>query len=160
MKIGELLVQNRVLSQEQVDRAVAEQVASGEPFGSVCERLFGVHPKVVEGAWAQQYASLVADVAARLDEIDLDAEQTITRRQAWQFRCAPLRYEDDQLIVATCVPSLPRALRFATTHIAAPVFFVLVSPEELANHLSKRFPMIGMDEEIIRRGFDSSIEAA
>lgn len=156
MKIGELLVQNGILTQGQVDRAAAEQVASGEPFGVVCERLFGVHPKVVEGAWAQQYASLVAKVPARLDEVDLDAEQSITRRQAWQFRCAPLRYEEDQLVVATCVPALPRALRFATTHIAAPVFFVLVTPEELAAHLTRRFPMIGMDEEIVRRGFEAA----
>lgn len=50
MRIGELLVQNGVLTQPQVDRAVAEQQESGEPFDVVCERLFGVHPKVVEGA--------------------------------------------------------------------------------------------------------------
>lgn len=156
MRIGELLVQNGVLTQPQVDRAVAEQQESGEPFGVVCERLFGVHPKVVEGAWAEQYARLVENVNAKLDQVDPAAEQVVTRRQAWQFRSAPLRYENDHLVVATCVPALPRALRFATTHIASPVFFVLVTPEELANHLTKRFPMIGMDADIIRRGFQAA----
>ncbi len=156
MRIGELLVQNGILTQSQVDRAVVEQKESGEPFGVVCERLFGVHPKVVEGAWAEQYAKLVAHVDARLNQVDPAAEQVVTRRQAWQFRSAPLRYEDDHLVIATCVPALARALRFATTHIASPVFFVLVTPEELAKHLSSRFPMIGMDEDIIRRGFQAA----
>ncbi len=156
MRIGEVLVQNGILTQSQVDRAVAEQRESNEPFGVVCERLFGVHPKVVEGAWAEQYAKLVATVDARLDAVDPAAESIVTRRQAWQFRCAPLRYEDDHLVIATCVPALPRALRFATTHIASPVFFVLVEPEQLAAHLTARFPMVGMDADIIRRGFQAA----
>jgi hypothetical protein len=156
MKIGELLVRHRILTQSQADAALAEQIKSGEPFGRVCERLFGVPPTLVEGAWAEQYASLVADVDARLDEVESAAEATVTRRQAWQFRVAPLRFEDGELVVATCVPSLPRALRFATSHIASPVFFVLVTPDELAAHLNRRFPMLGMDAEAVRRGFDAA----
>lgn len=156
MKIGEMLVRNKILSQAEVDRAVAEQRESSEPFGVVCERLFGVHPKVVEGAWAEQYASLVAKVPARLDEVDTIAEAMVSRRQAWQFRVAPLRFEEDELVVATCVPDLPRALRFATTHIAAPVFFVLVTPEELGAHLERRFPMMGMDADVLRKGFHAA----
>ncbi len=153
MRIGELLVHHGVLTQRQVDLAVAEQRESGEPFGVVCERLFGVHPKVVEGAWAEQYAALVKAVDPKLNQLDPEAEALMTRRQAWQFRAAPLRFEDDHVVVVTCAESLARALRFATTHIAAPVFFVLVTPEQLAKHLTERFPMRGMDDEIVRRGF-------
>ncbi|MFO0828542.1 MAG: hypothetical protein U0572_10400 [Phycisphaerales bacterium] len=153
MRIGELLVRQGVLSQGQVERALAEQRHSGEPFGVVCERLFGIAPKLVEGAWATQYAELVSDVEARLSEVDPRAEASVTRRQAWQFKIAPLRFEDHQLVVATAGEFLPRALRFAMTHIAAEVFFVLVSPKELAHHLMERFPMLGMDEDMMRRGF-------
>jgi hypothetical protein len=156
MRIGEILIEQGVLTRDQVERALAAQRESSEPFGIVCERLFGLHPKVVEGAWAEQYAALVARVDPKLDQIDDEAEAVVTRRQAWQFRVAPLRFEtevDGALVLATCVEALPRALRFATTHIAHPVFFVLVPAETLANHLQARFPMLGMDAEIVRRGF-------
>ncbi|MBL9148768.1 MAG: hypothetical protein JNM94_08765 [Phycisphaerae bacterium] len=153
MRIGELLVRQGMLTQGQVDRALAEQRHTGEPFGVVCERLFGVAPKVIEGAWATQYAQIVANIEPKLDATDPAAEATVTRRQAWQFKVAPLRYDEGQLIVATSVEFLPRALRFALTHLAAEVFFVLVPPRDLARHLTERFPMLGMDEELLRRGF-------
>ena len=153
MRIGEILVRQGTLSQGQVDRALTEQRHTGEPFGVVCERLFGVSPKLVEGVWAAQYAQLVASVNPRLDELDPRAETIVTRRQAWQFKVAPLRYEDEQLIVATSAEHLPRALRFAITHIAAEVFFVLVTSKELARHLMERFPMLGMDDDMLKHGY-------
>ncbi|MDZ4832135.1 MAG: hypothetical protein SGJ09_18320 [Phycisphaerae bacterium] len=153
MRIGEILVRQGTLSRGQVDRALIEQRHSSEPFGVVCERLFGLSPKIVEGVWAAQYAQLVADVVPRLDQLDPRAESIVTRRQAWQFKLAPLRYEDEQLVVATSAEFLPRALRFAITHIAAEVFFVLVTSKELAQHLMERFPMLGMDEDMMKRGF-------
>ncbi len=150
------MIQQGILTQHQVELAVAEQRLSGEPFGVACERLFGLHPKVVEGAWALQYATLVSSVDPKLNQIEPDAEALMTRRQAWQFRSAPLRFENGQVVIVTCAESLARALRFATTHIAHEVFLVLVSPERLAAHLQERFPMIGMDEEIIRRWFKAA----
>ena len=153
MRIGALLVEQGVLSESQVEQVLADQRETGEPFGSVCERLFGVSPQVIEGAWAEQYSRLVGSVDPHLDQVQPDAESLVTRRQAWQFRVAPLRFEDDQLVMVTSTPFLPRAVRFATTHIAAPVFFVLVPTETLAKHLQARYPMLGMDAEIIARGF-------
>jgi hypothetical protein len=147
MRIGTLLVDQGVLTQAQVDAALAVQRETSEPFGSVCERLFGIAPDVIEGAWARQYERLVGAIDAKLDEIDPAAEALVSRRQAWQFRLAPLRFEEGQLVVATATDYLPRAVRFASAQLAVPVFFVLVSPERLASHLAARYPIVGMDLE-------------
>lgn len=147
MRIGALLVDQGVLTQAQVDAALAAQRETSEPFGSVCERLFGIAPDVIEGAWARQYARLVDAIDAKLDVVDPAAEALVNRRQAWQFRLAPLRFEDGQVVVATATDYLPRAVRFATAQISMPVFFVLVSPDRLAAHLAARYPIVGMDLE-------------
>jgi hypothetical protein len=48
-------------------------------------------------------------------------------------------------VTATTLESLPRALRFATASIRRPVFLVLVTEAELVAHLSRRFPLAGME---------------
>lgn len=153
MRIGAILVEQGVLTQSQVDAVLAEQRKGAEPFGTACHRLFGIDPNVIEGAWARQYERLVGAIDARLDRTEARAEALVNRRQAWQFRVAPLRFEEDQLVVATATDFLPRALRFASSHLTVPVFFVLVTPPKLAEHLSKRYPIVGMDLETLERGF-------
>jgi hypothetical protein len=145
MRIGELLVSQGILDADRVRAIVERQASTGEPFGVACERLFGIDPQLVEGAWARQYASLVGSIAPRLDEIEPEAEAAVLARQAWQFRLAPLRIEDGHLVTATTLESLPRALRFATASIRRPVFFLLVTEAELVAHLVRRYPLAGME---------------
>lgn len=145
MRLGEVLVSQGILDAEQVRAIVDRQASTGEPFGVACERLFGIDPDLVEGAWARQYASLVGSIDPRLDEVDPEAEAALLARQAWQFRLAPLRLEDGHLVAATTLEGLARALRFATASIRRPVFLVLVTEAELISHLSRRYPMAGMD---------------
>ena len=145
MRLGELLVSQGILDADRVRAIVERQASTGEPFGVACERLFGIDPQVVEGAWARQYAALVGSIDPRLDEVEPEAERAVLARQAWQFRLAPLRIEDGHLVTATTLEGLPRALRFATASIRRPVFLVLVTESELVAHLARRFPMAGMD---------------
>ena len=159
MRLGELLVSQGILDADRVRAIVERQAATGEPFGVACERLFGVDPQVVEGAWARQYASLVGTIDPRLDEVEPEAESALLARQAWQFRLAPLRFEDGHLVAATTLEGLPRALRFATASIRGPVFLVLVTEAELISHLNRRFPMAGMDAALSRAGLRSRATA-
>lgn len=145
MRLGEVLVSQGILDAEQVRAIVDRQASTGEPFGVACERLFGIDPNLVEGAWARQYAALVGSIDPRLDEVDPEVESALLARQAWQFRLAPLRIEDGHLVAATTLEGLARALRFATASIRRPVFLVLVTEAELISHLSRRYPMAGMN---------------
>ena len=75
---------------------------------------------------------------------DKDALAIITRRQAWQFRVLPVRFEPHELMIATTQSHLPRALRFAAHVIGYPVFFVLADPEALGRALCTHYPLPGL----------------
>ncbi len=57
--IGQLLIEQGVLSAEQVGHILAVQKASHRPFGDLAERLYGIDPQAVEDAWVAQYTRTV-----------------------------------------------------------------------------------------------------
>ncbi len=149
VRLGQLLVESSVLTSQQVTDIVTEQERTGEPFGLLAERLFGVDPRKIEEAWAQQYARLTRTVNPRIEVFDEQASELVTRRQAWQFRILPLRFEGRELLIATSQQHLRRALRFATNVIGIPVFFVMAEPLALGRALCDRYPLPGMTPESV-----------
>ena len=149
VRLGQLLVESEVLSNRQVDDIVAEQERTGEPFGLLAERLFGVDPQKIEDAWACQYAGLTRTVNPEVEVFDEHAVELVTRRQAWQFRILPLRFEGRELLIATTQVHLRRALRFATNIIGIPVFFVMADPMALGHALCTHYPLPGMTPESV-----------
>lgn len=144
MRLGELLVQVGVLTATQIDHILSVQRETGEPFGVLCERLAGVDPVAVEEAWATQYAQLTRHVDPALESFDPEATGLVTRRQAWQFRVLPIRFDDEELMLATTRRHLRRALRFATNVLVVPVYPVLTEPLALGEGLCRHFPLPGM----------------
>jgi hypothetical protein len=149
VRLGQLLVESGVLNQRQVNQIVAKQEKTGEPFGLIAERLFGVDPEKIEEAWAKQYAGLTRTVDPEVEVYDSEAAGLVTRRQAWQFRILPLRFEGRELLIATTQQHLRRALRFATNVIGIPVFFVMAEPMALGTALCKRYSLPGMTPESV-----------
>ena len=161
VRLGQLLVESGVLTGDQVDRIVSKQETTGEPFGLLAERLFGTDPLAIEEAWAQQYAGLTRTVNPDVEVFDVKAAELVTRRQAWQFRILPLRFEGREMIVATTRQHLRRALRFATNVIGVPVFFVMTDSEALGRALCAHYPLPGMTpssigDEVIDRSSGST----
>ena len=148
-RLGQLLVESGVLTRQQVDTVLAGQESTGEPFGLLAERLFGVPPEKIEEAWAEQYARLTRSVDPQLEVHDEKAAALVTRRQAWQFRILPLRFEGRELLIATTQAHLRRALRFATNVIGVPVFFVMAEPLSLGRALCDRYALPGMTPESV-----------
>jgi hypothetical protein len=64
LRIGELLVAQGVLDETQVAQVLETQRNVPEPFGAICERLFGISPRTIEGVWSEQYARLSFDDGA------------------------------------------------------------------------------------------------
>lgn len=149
VRLGQLLVESGVLTGQQVDHIVAAQAESGEPFGLLAERLFSVDPERIEEAWAKQYAGLTRTVDPEVEVYDDDAGALVTRRQAWQFRILPLRFEGREMLIVTTQKHLRRALRFATNVIGIPVFFVMAESGALGRALCKRYPLPGMTPESV-----------
>ncbi|MDY7107218.1 MAG: hypothetical protein SYC29_01145 [Planctomycetota bacterium] len=144
LRLGELLIESGVLDERQVQHILSRQQHTGEPFGLLAERLFSVDPAIIEAAWAQQYAALTRTVDPDVEAYDPEALRLVTRRQAWQFRVLPIRFEPGELMIATTQMHLRRALRFATNVIGIPVFFVMAEPEALGRALCRHYPLPGM----------------
>jgi hypothetical protein len=144
IRLGELLVEQGVLSRDQVEAVLEAQRQKQRPFGVLAEELFGVDPEAIEQAWAEQYSRIAP--APRLDEASFhrDAAVTVSRRQAWQFRVLPICYDGAELLLATTVEHLPRALKFATHCLTVPCIFVTLPAEDLGRWLCTRYPMPGM----------------
>lgn len=148
-RIGEILVQRGVLTQQQVDQLIDHQRQTGRPLGWLAEQHFGIDPTAIEDAWAEQYAGLARTVDPEFEVYAQEATELVTRRQAWQFCVLPIRFDEDQLLVATTQRHLRRALRFATNVIGVPVFFVMAEPLALGQALCKRYPLPGLTPESV-----------
>jgi hypothetical protein len=144
IQIGQLLVEQGVLTQAQVDHILKVQRISQRPFGDLAERLYGINPKAVEDAWVEQYIRLVGVVD--LEEIAIETEclRLLNRRQAWQFHLLPLNREQDEtggLRMATSADNLVRSVNFATRSLDEPVHFLIAERTQLREFLMKHYPV-------------------
>ena len=141
IQIGQLLIEQGVLTSQQVEHILKVQKISHRPFGDLAERLFRISPQAVEDAWVQQYVRMVGTVD--LDNIRFDEQclRLLNRRQAWQFHMLPMHRSDDHLNIATDKESLVRAVNFSAKKLDEPVFFQLAEREQLRAFLMKHYPV-------------------
>jgi len=149
LRLGDILVARGILTAAQKEQALAAQENRAEPFGSICERLFGIDPDAIEEAWATQYARLTRTIDPRVEVFEPRATELISRRQAWQFRVLPIRFDDRELMMATTARHLRRALRFATQFIPVPVYLVIADADVFGQALCERYPLAGMTPQSV-----------
>jgi hypothetical protein len=142
--LGEVLVEQGLLTESDVTSILEEQKATGRPFGAIAERLCTISTEAIEEAWAYQYAYN----APTIDPVSFiprsDAMALVTARQAWQFRCLPMNIEGNTLVLATTPKYLHRALKFATRVLDRPAYFMMTTEARLASALSDHYPFGGM----------------
>ena len=141
IQIGQLLVEQGVLSATQVEHILKVQRVSHRPFGDLAERLFGISPQAVEDAWVQQYVRMVGTVDLNEQKFDEQCLRLLNRRQAWQFHVLPMTRSEDQLNVATDAASLVRAVNFSAKKLDEPVFFQIAERAQLREFLMKHYPV-------------------
>ncbi len=150
VRLGDLLVQFGVLTADQRDLVLEEQRLVGLPFGVLAENMFGVSRSDIERAWGEQHAMLARQIDPLAVQVDAHVLNFIERRQAWQFRALPLRFDGDDLIVCSTRDHLVRALKFTGWRIGHPCVFVLADAHALGEALVKYYPIDGMTAESIR----------
>lgn len=141
IQIGELLVEQGVLTRQQVKQILQVQKLSHRPFGDLAERLFGIDPKAVEDAWVEQYLRMAGVIDLEQQKIDSDCLRLLSRRQTWQFHLLPLRRDRDAIRMATDAESLVRSVNFATRSIDEPVYFLIAERQQLREFLMKHYPV-------------------
>jgi hypothetical protein len=139
--IGQLLVEQGVLTAEQVAHILKVQKASHRPFGDLAERLYGIAPEAIEDAWVEQYIRTAGVVD--LDDVTFDAEclRLINRRQAWQFHLLPASRGGEHLHVATDAEHLIKSVNFASRRIDEAVFFLVADRGQLRDFLMRHYPV-------------------
>lgn len=149
IRLGDVMVQMGLLTAAQRDEVVRVQGGCGRPFGLLAEQMFGIGASEVEAAWATQYAHSADRCDPRDEVFEPRALARVERRQAWQFRCLPMRYEGEAMVVCTTGDHLLRSLRFTGWRISEPCIFVLTTPEALGMALMGYYPMSGMSPELL-----------
>jgi hypothetical protein len=125
IQIGQLLIEQGVLTQEQVDHILKVQKMSHRPFGDLAERLFGINARAVEDAWVEQYVRLAGVV-------DLEDQK---------FHLLPLHREETDVSVATSAKDLVKAVNFSGKKLDEPVHFLIAERAQLKEFLMKHYPV-------------------
>jgi hypothetical protein len=152
LRIGQILIEQGVLTEQQVFEIVEAQRVRRLPFGVLAEQMFDVTIESIEEAWIEQYFRLTGELELREKDIDKRALKLINRRQAWQFEVLPLRFESSgELLMAASRHRLARAVTFAANRLEPVVYFRIARCEQLREFLRKHYPMPEVSEEILRR---------
>lgn len=142
IQIGQLLMEQGVLTEHQVQHILKVQKTSHRPFGDLAERLYGINPKAIEDAWVEQYLRIAGVVDLKDQKVETEALRVLNRRQAWQFHTLPL-HRDEQLDMnmATSKENLVRAVNFTVRKIDEPVNFLIAERKQLREFLMKHYPV-------------------
>ncbi|MEM1098738.1 MAG: hypothetical protein AAGH92_08110 [Planctomycetota bacterium] len=161
LQIGQILVQQGVLTEQQAFEIAAAQKQRRKPFGVLAEEMFDVTVDSIEEAWVEQYHRFTGTIDLDEQKIDERALRMIHRRQAWQFQMAPVRFESTgELIMAADRSRLARAVTFATRTLEVPTYFRIAESEDLRGFLRRHFPMPEVSDELIALAQQMSRDAA
>ena len=141
IQIGQLLIEQGVLTPKQVDHILKVQKISHRPFGDLAERLFGISPQAVEDAWVQQYLRMVGTVELDEQKFDEQCLRLLNRRQAWQFHMLPMTRQRENLNIATDAENLVRAVNFSAKKLDEPIYFQIAERKQLREFLMKHYPV-------------------
>jgi len=155
IKIGEILIEQGVLTEQQVFEILQAQKDQRMPFGVLAERMFDVTLHSIESAWVEQYHRFTGTIDLSHEKFDNEALRVLNRRQAWQFELLPIRTEPDgELLMAASANRLARAVTFAANRIDRAVYFRIAEQEQLREFLQQHYPMPELSREIIQKARD------
>lgn len=141
IQIGQLLVEQGVLTDAQVRHILTVQRMSHRPFGDLAERLYGIDPRAVEDAWVEQYVRVAGVVNLADHLVETECLRLLNRRQAWQFHLLPLSRSENGLQMATCSDDLVRSVNFSARKLDEPVCFLIAEREQLREFLMRHYPV-------------------
>ncbi len=142
IRIGEILVEQGILSPQQASEIVQAQKKLHLPFGLLAERMFEVTLESVENAWIEQYHRFTGTIDLGQQQFDEAALRLINRRQAWQFEMVPICFEQTgELLMAASRKRLARAVTYATNRLDHVVYFRVAESDQLKEFLQKYYPM-------------------
>ena len=157
MAIGTHLLQQGLLSQPDLDRAVAEQRSSGERLDKVLLRLGLASRQQVLSAVGEQFHMPVVDLSSYI--VDQPTLNALPSKLVFKQRCVPIKKENGTLTVATSDPyelSVMDELRLLT---GSSIELVLADEEELQRFIRANYGVGGDTLDAMTGGGVGTIEA-
>ena len=146
IRLGELLVERGILSEQQVFEILETQKREGKPFGVLAEMMFEVTIDSIEEAWTEQYFRQTGTLDLRQERFEARALNTVTRRQAWQFQMLPVSFNnDDELLLVAAKSRLPRAVTFVHHRLSVQPYFRIASDWQIEKYLHRYYPLPCME---------------
>ncbi len=152
IRIGQILIANGVLTEQQVFEVARAQKSQHLPFGVLAERMFDVTLSSVEDAWVEQYHRFTGTIDLSVQDFQPAARDLIKRRPAWQFQALPIRIETSgEVLIAASRDRLARAVAFAANRLTRPAFFRVAESAQLRLYLQKFYPMPEVSDDLLER---------
>ncbi|MBC7252572.1 MAG: type IV-A pilus assembly ATPase PilB [Actinobacteria bacterium] len=102
-RLGQLLLKNRVITEEQLQQALERQRETGEPLGRVLVDLKMVSEGALTSILARQIGLRYVDLANY--DVDISACSLVDAEVARRYTLIPIGFEGDKLLVAMADPT-------------------------------------------------------
>ncbi|MEW6553172.1 MAG: ATPase, T2SS/T4P/T4SS family [Actinomycetota bacterium] len=102
-KLGQILIKNRIITEEQLDEALQRQGETGESLGRVLIDMKMVSEGALTSILARQIGLKYADLANF--DVDISACSLVDAEVARRYTLIPVGFNDDRLLVAMADPT-------------------------------------------------------
>lgn len=143
--IGQILVEQGVLTAPQVNQALLAQQDTETPLGRVVESLFRVERASVIDALAEQVATRAPDAQLAQEDFDPACRQTITAQEAWDHLLLPIRWDAGELLCATTIEALPGAIELLQAKLDCPYRFVIAEIRPIEAFIASLYEYEGVE---------------
>jgi len=144
-RIGDILIEQGVLSQEQVDQVLASQAERPAAFGRLAQTMFGIDEHAIHIALANQIERRAPYIKLCRQEFDPEVLSLFTAREAWDTLVLPIRREDGGLLCATTVETLSSAIQLLQEKLDEPYHFALVEMRPIEEFIASMYAYEGVD---------------
>ena len=150
-KLGQLLLDSKIITQEQLNQALAEQQKTGEMLGFTLQRLGFVEEEAIYmPVLAQQIGVEFANL--RSLNIPLEAIAKIPAKLAGHYKVMPIRFEKNTLSVAMTKPLDIHTLDELALAVESKIKPVLASEKDILEAIRKYY---GVGAETIEQMMDT-----
>ncbi|MEM6505620.1 MAG: hypothetical protein AAF711_09145 [Planctomycetota bacterium] len=143
--IGHILIEQGVLTQSQVDRALQVQAEREAPLGRIAEQLFDIERNTVIEALAEQVVMRAPEASLASETYDPQCLQMLAAKQAWDNLILPVRWEDGELLCVTTVETLPGAIELLQQKLDCPFHFAIAEMRPLEEFIASLYAYEGVE---------------
>lgn len=135
--IGEILLEKKIITSEQLNEAIKEQKRTGEYMGSLLIRMGHIAEKELLGVLSEQFGIPYQSIKGLT--IDDQIISSVPAKYAWHYKFMPLKIKGNQLTIAISNPLDMWLVEDIKIHLGYDVEIVLASEHEIREGLRKYY---------------------